>query len=189
MSPIYISIDPGRTGKNISNLMRIRGLRVKDLQEACGLEKPQAVYKWIHGASIPSIDNLLVLAKLFSTNVEGILATEDALSAVLGTCRRTVPPAPFRGLCGIEFLFGLTAARALPVVREILECDAVMLGGIIDIAADGTHVFAACRLFCEIVLLEDSFHGMVQIHHALCLKALIALRGMRAAQLQRFLPV
>ena len=106
MSPIYITIDPGRTGKNISNLMRIRGLRVKDLQEACGLEKPQAVYKWIHGASIPSIDNLLVLAKLFSTNVEGILATEDALSAVLGTCRRTVPWHLSAGYAGLNFSLG-----------------------------------------------------------------------------------
>lgn len=79
MAPIYISIDPVKTGQNIVNLMRFRGLRVRDVQEACGFEKPQAVYKWIHGDSLPSIDNLLVLAKLFSTNVEGILAAEDAL--------------------------------------------------------------------------------------------------------------
>ncbi len=79
MAPIYITINPEKTGQNIVTLMRFRGLRVKDIQEACGFEKPQAIYKWIHGDSIPSIDNLLVLAKLFSTNVEGILAAEDAL--------------------------------------------------------------------------------------------------------------
>jgi len=37
-------------------------------------------YKWIHGQSLPSIDNLLILAKIFGSTVEGILATsEDAL--------------------------------------------------------------------------------------------------------------
>ncbi len=86
MAPIYITINPEKTGQNIVNLMRFRGLRVKDIQEACGFEKPQAIYKWIHEDSIPSIDNLLVLAKLFSTNVEGILAAEDALHPLFVNC-------------------------------------------------------------------------------------------------------
>ena len=38
------------------------------------------MYKWIHGQSLPSIDNLLILAKLLGSTVEGILATSgDAL--------------------------------------------------------------------------------------------------------------
>ena len=86
MAPIYITINPEKTGQNIVNLMRFQGLRVKDIQEACGFEKPQAIYKWIHGDSIPSLDNLLVLAKLFSTNVEGILAAEDALHPFFVNC-------------------------------------------------------------------------------------------------------
>ena len=86
MAPIYITINPEKTGQNIVNLMRFRGLRVKDIQEACGFEKPQAIYKWIHGDLIPSIDNLLVLAKLFSTNVESILAAEDALHPFFVNC-------------------------------------------------------------------------------------------------------
>ena len=60
--------------------MHRKGLKVRDIQEACGFEQPQAVYKWIHGQSLPSIDNLLILAKLFGSTVEGILATSgDAL--------------------------------------------------------------------------------------------------------------
>ncbi len=80
MAPIYITINPGKTGQNIQDLMRQRGLKVRDIQEVCGFEQPQAVYKWIHGQSLPSIDNLLILAHLFGTTMEGILATsEDAL--------------------------------------------------------------------------------------------------------------
>ena len=74
MTPIYIMIDQEETGRNILDLMHRQGLKVRDIQEACGFEQPQAVYKWIHGQSLPSIDNLLILAKLFGSTVEGILA-------------------------------------------------------------------------------------------------------------------
>lgn len=75
MAPIYIMINQEETGRNILDLMHRQGLKVRDIQEACGFEQPQAVYKWIHGQSLPSIDNLLILAKLFGSTVEGILAT------------------------------------------------------------------------------------------------------------------
>ena len=74
MSPIFISIDLDATGRNIVSFMSQKGLQVRDVQEACGFEKPQAVYKWIHGQTLPSIDNLLVLTRLFDTTMEDILA-------------------------------------------------------------------------------------------------------------------
>ena len=80
MAPIYIMIEQDETGRNIRRLRREKGLRVRDIQEACGFEQPQAVYKWLSGQSLPSIDNLLILTKLLSTTVEGILVTSgDAL--------------------------------------------------------------------------------------------------------------
>lgn len=85
MSPIYIAIDQEETGRNISRLMARKGLRVRDIQEACGFEKPQAVYKWIHGQTLPSIDNLLILSRIFKTDMEGILAVSgDALPHFCG---------------------------------------------------------------------------------------------------------
>ena len=74
-------IDQEGTGQNIRHLMHRRGLKVRDVQEACGFENPQAVYKWIHGQSLPSIDNLLILAKIFGSSVEGILATGGGCSS------------------------------------------------------------------------------------------------------------
>ena len=80
MAPIYIMIDQEKTGRNILDLMNRKGMQVKDIQGACGFEKPQAVYKWLHGQTLPSIDNLLILSRLFETDLEGILAvSEDAL--------------------------------------------------------------------------------------------------------------
>ena len=66
-----------RTGQNIYRLMRKRDLSVKDIQEAFGFEYPQAVYKWIRGESLPSIDNLVVLALLFKTTIDKIVIIED----------------------------------------------------------------------------------------------------------------
>ena len=42
----------------------------------------------------------------------------------------------------VELALGLLAAGAFPVVRKILESNAVMFGGIIDIATDAADVFA-----------------------------------------------
>jgi len=86
MAPVYIMIDQVETGRNIQKLMQRSGIRVRDLQEACGFDKPQAVYKWLHGQSLPTIDNLLILARVFHTNMEGILAVSgDALPSLVYT--------------------------------------------------------------------------------------------------------
>ena len=62
-----------KTGKNIT-VLRIRaGLTVKDLQDAFGFATPQAIYKWQHGAALPTIDNLVVLAVLLGVKIDDIL--------------------------------------------------------------------------------------------------------------------
>ena len=43
----------------------------------------------------------------------------------------------------VELLLRLLAARALPVIRQGFKRRAVMLGGIVDVSADGADVFAA----------------------------------------------
>lgn len=73
MQPVYISIHPEETGKKIKNLIRQKGFTVRDVQQAMGFENPQAVYKWLSGRSLPSIDNLLVLSVILHTSIEEIL--------------------------------------------------------------------------------------------------------------------
>lgn len=70
-------IDTVRTGENISSLRQQRGLAVKDLQNVFGFATPQAIYKWQHGAALPTVDNLVVLATLFDVSVDDIIVTKS----------------------------------------------------------------------------------------------------------------
>ena len=66
-----------RTGQYIKHLMEMRGLSVRDIQSVFGFFYPQAVYAWLCGKSVPSVDNLLVLAKLFGVTIDEILAYDE----------------------------------------------------------------------------------------------------------------
>ena len=64
------------TGQNI-NRMRIRaGMTVRDMQEVFGFATPQAIYKWIHGAAMPTIDNMVILAAMFDVTIDEIVAVD-----------------------------------------------------------------------------------------------------------------
>ena len=41
-----------------------------------GFENPQAVYKWISGKSLPSLDNFIILSRLLHTSIEDILVID-----------------------------------------------------------------------------------------------------------------
>ena len=45
-------------------------------QVAFGFENPQAIYKWISGKSLPSIDNFIILSRLLHTTIEDILVID-----------------------------------------------------------------------------------------------------------------
>lgn len=72
-----LRIDLVQTGKNIYQMRLQARLSVRDLQEIFGFSTPQAIYKWQHGDCLPAVENLLVLADLFHTDIEGILAVID----------------------------------------------------------------------------------------------------------------
>lgn len=73
MSFQFPKIDMMGTGKNIERLRKENCLTVKQLQEIFGFESPQAIYKWQWGDSLPSVDNLLVLAEVFGVSLSSIL--------------------------------------------------------------------------------------------------------------------
>ena len=76
METIYMTIKQKETGERIKQLLGEKGYTVRDIQRACGFENPQAVYKWITGKSLPSIDNLIILARIFNTSIEDILVID-----------------------------------------------------------------------------------------------------------------
>ena len=69
-------IDLRATGQNIKNLRVDAGISVRDLQNILGFTNPQAIYKWQNGDSIPSIDNLVILAAVLGVTVDEILVVE-----------------------------------------------------------------------------------------------------------------
>ena len=73
----YPVINLAETGRCIERQRRQAGLTVRDLQTYFGFEYPQAIYKWQHGECLPTVDNLLALARLLQVSMEDLLVYED----------------------------------------------------------------------------------------------------------------
>ena len=66
-----------KTGKNIARLRKINNLTIKDIQDAMGFNTPQAIYKWMRGEAIPTVDNLVILSELFTATIDEILVRTE----------------------------------------------------------------------------------------------------------------
>ena len=75
------AIDLVATGKNIAKMRQNAGLTVKDLQVLFGFATPQAIYKWQHGTTMPTIDNLVALAMIFDVPMDEIIVVDNDLGA------------------------------------------------------------------------------------------------------------
>ncbi|MBR3123873.1 MAG: helix-turn-helix transcriptional regulator [Mogibacterium sp.] len=70
-------IDLRATGQNIKRMREAAGISVRELQAILGFTNPQAIYKWQNGDSMPSIDNLVILAAVLGVTIDEILVTDD----------------------------------------------------------------------------------------------------------------
>ena len=85
MMTAFPVIDLAQTGRSIERHRRDAGLTVRDLQTYFGFEYPQAIYKWQHGECLPTVDNLLALARLLQVPMEDLLVYDDQeVSPVFG---------------------------------------------------------------------------------------------------------
>ena len=80
MEPVYLSIQPAETGKQIKRLLLENGYTIREIQGAFGFENPQAIYKWISGKSLPSLDNFIILSRILHTSIEDILVIDGDIS-------------------------------------------------------------------------------------------------------------
>ena len=69
-------VDTVATGQNIDRLRIAAGMSVKDMQMIFGFATPQAIYKWIHGTSMPTIDNLVILAAMLGVTMDEIIVVD-----------------------------------------------------------------------------------------------------------------
>lgn len=114
MEPIYLSIQQKETGKRIKELLHNNGYTVKDIQQIMGFENPQAVYKWLAGKSLPSIDNFLILSRVLHTSIEDILVIDGDISVLW---RRRYTNEKCMGTAG----FQMEIEGALEVAWVVLE--------------------------------------------------------------------
>lgn len=73
----YPVLNTKKTGARIKELREENNLRIEDIREFMGLESYQAIYKWQSGQSLPTVDNLFALSKLFGTTIEDILVEDE----------------------------------------------------------------------------------------------------------------
>ncbi|MBQ8554595.1 MAG: helix-turn-helix transcriptional regulator [Clostridia bacterium] len=66
-------IDVRATGQNIDHLMKQRQISVRTLQTYYGFDTPRAIYKWLRGEHLPSVDHLFALGKLLRVPLQDIL--------------------------------------------------------------------------------------------------------------------
>lgn len=66
-------IDLIATGQNIAKKRKHAGYSVRQMQKILGFSTPQAIYKWQRGESLPSIDNLAVLAAVLNVKMDDII--------------------------------------------------------------------------------------------------------------------
>ena len=67
------------TGRNIDRLRIAAGMSVKDMQMVFGFATPQAIYKWIHGTAMPTVDNLVILAAVLGVTMDEIVVVDTAV--------------------------------------------------------------------------------------------------------------
>ena len=135
----YPVIDLAETGRSIERHRRQAGLTVRDLQTYFGFEYPQAIYKWQHGECLPTVDNLLALARLLQMSMEDLLVYEDQGVSHFLSVNFSINPKqfnlpPFFASRGVHSFFpspGLSPSRRLitrsdqPLVARILIFQAV----------------------------------------------------------------
>lgn len=75
----FISIDMQATGKQIKKIMLQQGYTINDIKEYLYLKNPPAIYKWFRGESIPKIDVLFALSKLFNVPIDDLIIGESLI--------------------------------------------------------------------------------------------------------------
>ena len=73
----YPIVDMKRTGLRIRELMKLNNIKTKDIVEYMGFESEQSVYKWLRGDSLPKVDNLFALSRLFDTPMDNIIMERE----------------------------------------------------------------------------------------------------------------
>lgn len=73
----YPVIDLEATGKNLRRIRKKMGIKVKEVREMCLLNSTQAIYQWERGCSLPRVENLVILSRMYGVPIEELLVIEE----------------------------------------------------------------------------------------------------------------
>ena len=76
-----IFIDVEKTGEKLKHISKEKGYGVRDLMTITGFSS-QAIYKWFNGRPLPSTDTLVVLSKVFDTEIIELLVVDGEFDYV-----------------------------------------------------------------------------------------------------------
>ena len=69
-------IDAKRTGERIGALRDAAGLDNAAIADAMGFTTRNAIYKWLRGDALPTLDNMLILATLSGVKIDDIIVVK-----------------------------------------------------------------------------------------------------------------
>ncbi len=69
-----VTIDMKATGEKIRMYIKNSKMKIAEVQAAFGFNSAQAIYKWMRGDSMPTIDNFVILADIFGVDIGDIVA-------------------------------------------------------------------------------------------------------------------
>ena len=67
------SLDNVPVGSIHAETIKCKGFKISDVQARCGFNTPQAIFKWMRGDAVPTIDNLIILADMFDVPIDKII--------------------------------------------------------------------------------------------------------------------
>lgn len=70
-----VTIDMEKTGKKIKEIRKRSGMTIRQVQEACGISAT-AVCKWQNGQTMPTLDNLIILADLWDVKMDDLIVRQ-----------------------------------------------------------------------------------------------------------------
>jgi len=68
-------LDLAATGAKIKTVMKDKGITARELQIIMDFPYVQTIYNWFAGKNMPTIDNLVVLAKILAVPMDNLVVT------------------------------------------------------------------------------------------------------------------
>ena len=68
-------LDLAATGAKIKTVMKDKGITARELQIIIDFPYVQTIYNWFAGKNMPTIDNLVVLAKILAVPMDDLVIT------------------------------------------------------------------------------------------------------------------